>query len=641
MASFTSKQFANAASELQANFRSQTWDRIAKLHELVDNRHDYTKHLNPMILPEQRVNMGPAILRHYNQKLVTEIRSRGYNIHIEPHGGLVRDEKAADALEVFEGWAWQQVDKSGYIDDTICTEQVGGLYWAGLMEMKEWEDPEQKPHEKDGEYADRREKQRRAFFPFGIDVKRPDTVAFAEYNRELTAFAVEETIPFIDFMERFGKEYKVSRHKMDHLWSVQRNHFGYLNEAHSEDRNQDMMRNGVKVCIFGDMHKVYFYVDKGGQDEQRYNPAGEGEWEHHFGMVPLLLAEGFYNGNRPVHLRREGILVPSIDIEDQKAYVKTHWASQAFAIPWFVAENEMEAYWQLPENERPNQYNFQTDEAGRPKILAVPGKIKNVMAEVNPLLDRLYGILDTEGRIVSPTVNLDSEGVSRVSSPVTRDIMQKEEMTAMMAHALDSRASVRAKAMDAFENAICYQLNSHREKGAAKNDKDWILEFVASGSERKYGKEVERGKVYEITPQLVELEKTRNLLVVDDRTSTKVANLQYAMQLRDAGASTHDEFLGLTGKSDVTQWKTEYNADRDQESLDPVLDVAARTTWAEWMALEGGKTKEEYLAMAAMVPLPGGGPMPPMGGGNQPNTLTVMPPPSDQNTIAAQSEAIV
>jgi hypothetical protein len=633
MASMTSKQFANAASELQANFRGSTWDRIKELHDLVDNRKDYRPSLNPMILPEQRINIGPAILRYYNQKLVTEIRNRGYALHIEPHGGRVRDDKAADTLEVFEGWAWQQIDKTGYIDDTICTEQVGGLYWAGLMEMKEWQDPEQRPHEKDGEYAERRERMRKAFFPFGIDVKRPDTVAWAEYNRELTAFAVEETIPFIEFMERFGKEYKVSRHKMDQLWSVQRNHFGYLNEAHSEDRNQDMMRNGVKVCIFGDMHKVYFYVDKGGNDESRYNPAGTGEWEHHFGMVPLLLAEGFYNGNRPVNLRREGVLVPSIDIEDQKAYIKTHWASQAFAIPWFVAENEMEEYWKLDPKERPNQYNFETDDAGRPRILAVPGKIKNVMADVNPLLDKLYSILDVDGRIAAPTPNISMTGESRVNEPVSRDVMQLEAITSMLSHALDSRAEVRHKALDAFENAFQYQLNKHRDKGAPKDEKDWTLEFIAAGNERPYGREVERGTVYEITPQIVELEKTRTLIPVDNRTSTKMVNLQYAVQLKAAGGTTDDGYLELLGIEDVSAFKERYNADRDKEALDPVLDVAAKVAWAELQVLETGRPVEEFLTMAAQVQMPGSAPMP---SGSQPNTMTVTPPSSDQGSIAGQ-----
>lgn len=217
--------------------------------------------------------------------------------------------------------------------------------------------------------------------------------------------------------------------------------------------------------------------------------------------------------------------------------------------------------------------------------------------------------------------------------------MQKEEIVSMLSHALDSRAQVRSRALDGFANAFVYQLNDtgegkRRKKGDQPNKGDWVMEFTASGEERPYGRKVERGKVYSVTPQMLEMEMTRTLTPVDTRTSTKVANLDYAMRLKGAEAATHDEYLELMGKEDVSSWKEDWNADKDFEALDPKLDVLATSDFAAFMSLETGRAYEEVLMLVSGVGMPQSFSPQPM---QPPNTMTVTPPPSDQNTIAAET----
>ena len=603
MSLYTAADFRDAVKETMRPFDT-VHKRIRDTQQIVWNRKDYTKALNPLILPQNRVNVGPFMLRLWKDLVVSKLMGYEYAIHMEPTGGRKRDDSDADLLELWRGWLWLQLNPSNFVRRTIATEQSVGYYAAFWLEAEKWTDPEQDKGESNGEYADRAERIKRNWQPFRLRNKPADAVAFMENEDTITAAVAEYELPVSEFFYRY---LDVGRNDRSKQRSLLEGEYKWIADQprSREAANKDSFNNTVKICMYADMDRICQYVDTGrdsGKGEDRYRPAGEGEWENQFGMVPLMLAEGSYNPNLPVELRRESILQALIDIEDADAYMNTNLASRAFAMPWF--QNQLPADFASLDAERQQQLlnvKFQTDPtSGMPLIINSYGGISQVETSLNADFSALMQKLESGRRIAAPVWNVNS-GEARVNEPVTRDVMQKEEFQDRLNWAQTSQANFMRRVFEGCENYIKEKLNSHRAKGDKPGKGDWLLDFQPTNDVRRYGDEVERGKVYSLTPAALDNTYICSITARDDRISTKLQTLQLINALEQAHLILPEEKLEMIGIEHGSSWVKKWNAVQGFKALEPAIDQALKADAVAWRAAHDGLSPEEVQQLQAMV----------------------------------------
>ena len=452
-----------------------------------------------------------------------------------------------------------------------------------------------------------------------------------------TGAACHTEIPLVDFLERYSGDYEARRENPEKMRKIASEHFGYLmvDEPRAIDMGGELWSKRIKVCVVADAEKIRHYVDMSsikGYSGTKYQEAGDCEFDNPFGQVPLVLAEGVYNPGEEVAWRREPILMPNINAEDKKAQIQTHWASQSFTPPWPAYEMPAEVA-ALPESERP-QIKLQIDpDTGLPIPVAFPGPFIAMNNELDKLEDKLYGITDVEANQTSPLYLLNS-GESRVQDPVTYAVMQREEFDSRLASAHRSMGALQGRVADMINYSLRNRLNSHRSKGEAKSDSDYNLSFKTTGNEKVLDKVVERGQEFEITPQDLDVEFTRQIKAIDTRVSTQMQNINLANLKRAGGAITQDDYLTMCGIENITKFKEDWNTEQYFNFLKPKHESLVDQQFAQFLSLRDGQPIEAVLSVITGIHSPvtpgmGGQQSGANGNGAKPGGTQVLPPPRD------------
>lgn len=640
MSRFTGAEIKDAVDEIKPAFDT-LHERIRSTQSVVYNRKDYTAALNPLILKQHRVNVGPFMLRLWKDLVVSKLMGYEYAIHMEPTGGRKRDDTDADLMELYRGWLWLQLNPNNYVRRVIASEQATGYFAAFWLEAEKWADPKQDRGESNSDYAERAERAKRNWQPFRLRNKPADSVAFLENEGVKTAAIAEYELPVSEFFARYEGVDRNDRVKQRQLLDGE--YKWIRDEARSQQaRNKDSFRNAVKICMYADMERICQYVETHERGKVKYREAGEGEWENCFGIVPLLTAEGNYNPNVPIELRRESILQSLIDIEDAQAYMNTNMASKAFAMPWY--QNKLPSdFASLPPDtqQRLMQVGFQTDpKTGLPLISNTYGGIEQIETSLNADFTALLEQLAAGRQSAAPVWGVNS-GETRASVPASRDVMAKEEFQDRLNWAQTSTANFMQQAFEGCENYIRTKLNEHRSKGDGKRPSDWLLDFQPSNDARKYGDEVERGKVYVLTPQALDNDYVCSITAKDNRISTKLQTLQLINALEQANALLPEEKLEMIGIEHGTQWIRRWNAVQGFRTMEPAQDMAVKADAVAWKAAHDGLGPEEVQQLQAMVAgLPGYvPPASPNGGVPGLSTVTVGSPITNDSQAGSESTA--
>ena len=606
-------------------------DRMQRFDEFVFTRRDYAQDLSPLI--STKISIPPVLLRFYVQQGRAALAD-DLKLHLEPVGALPRQETAADRMEVFEAHALLQLDPHGYLRDDMHDAQVRSFFFAAWLEMEKYVVPSQAKGEKDGEYADRVERYRKSWWPYRLTRKPSNAVAWQEDdNRNVTIAVARYKLAVSQILERYGDGRKDDPEQMARILGE---HFGYLRvgTASNELYARDVMREEVGVCVVDDGAYCAHYVDLGTLTDSRekgYKALGEGEYKNPFGQPSLLLAEGVYNGDQPMAYRREPLLTSLILIEDQKAVIKSAWASQS-ASPPQLYEHKMppEIALMTRESQPPAIVaGLLVDPKGRPLTQRAYGELVNIQSEVNAMQDKLYAELSNEGRIANPAgLLMDPEPGRLDNMPATTILADRDERKVLLAGAKRSETTFWGRALDMIKNAMSNEVNKHRTKGEPKSSNDIAYGFTSTGKEGVLGKAVKRGEAFEITPQDLDNEFTRTIETQDNRISTRMAMLDVAERRWAAGTILYDERLGMHGVENVAEFK-EKKAEEQLYQLEAIrLVQATRLRVAQFMQVLTGRPVEETVASMPDNVLPSvAGPeaSAPGGGG-----MFMKPPPTDQ-----------
>ena len=131
-------------------------DRMALLADVIQSRYDYRVNVNPLF--RNKISVPPVTLGHYINERVAGLRN-DLTLHLEPVGILKREETAADKLEVAEAHDLLMLDPFGFHRESIHIAQVMQFFWAGLLEMQDFIEPEQGRGEGDKDFGERVEKE--------------------------------------------------------------------------------------------------------------------------------------------------------------------------------------------------------------------------------------------------------------------------------------------------------------------------------------------------------------------------------------------------------------------------------------------------------------------------------------------------
>ena len=613
--------------------------RQRQIRDVVYGRKDYTLSLPKLLL--NPVSVPAYLLRHYKDTVTASLR-RDVRLHLEPTGALKGDQETADKLEVFEAHCLLRLDPDGTLAETRRHYLTIGLFSSEWLEQRPYIAPEQASGEEDKDYVARVEVYRRQWWPWTLESKNPETVAWLESNREPTIAVCRYKLALVDIVERFGADYNARRDNPDRFLRIYKEHFAGLvpGDAQPLENLQDFWRQMIEICLVADGETIGYWADSppGRRGRERYQPIGEGELANPFGRVPLLLSQGDYNPHESLAYRREGLLHSIIDIEDTRALLKSLFASQAMNAP--------REYQALPpevlalDSDRLPQVRF-VDDAGDPQLANAAGEIRQLSVSMDDNAAKLYETTTADAQVASPSLMLTSDIPHLAAIPATSLIMRNDEFNARVAGAVKSETAVLGTILNMIEYSMRYDRNAHREKGDPKRESDFPYSFTASGTERIQGKRSERGKAYEITPQDLDAEFKRIIEPIDDRASTRAANVDLAMKLQALKGLTDDEFLSMIrDDEDLTSFKETANKEEAFRSLAHVALEATKQSFVQFMARRDAKTPEqmqELQAIVQTVPPPALGPGQNGGGGG---VIQMASPQQNSTTVAGTTETL-
>jgi hypothetical protein len=590
----------NAIEELERPFLAggkgsrSIRDRMEKLQQIEDSIYDYTQHLpqtwrNP-------ISIAASMLRNDRNKGVAGL-SNTLRVHNEPRGGLKRQETAADRLEVYESHVILELLEP--LRDDIHQKQVMGLAWYGWLEADEWGDVERADKEDDKSYNKRVTAERNGFFPLHIMELNGETVSYMEEEPRVFSMAgVRFKLPIIEIMERFGGIKRDNDADLIHAWNEE---FGWMAMDLPQPRDdvRDTWGEMVEVTMIGDKQTVSYCVDRGPKqgrtNANRYKGLGETTYEHHFGQVPLLAAEGVYLYDRPIAYRREGLLQARIELEHAKAIIKSQWATQTASPPEYV-ENKIPS--EVDTRDQPELI----DPSGALMRRQSRGEIQLLERKVDATQDKLYGTLDQDSRTVAiGGLLLNSEGeVSSVGVSVQLESI--DQMKQAMGSATRSEVRLAHRLLDMAEDYQQAKLNSHRKKGQGQAEADWPYAFATSGQERVRGRTIKHGEQVEIKPKDFDIPMTRTIDVVDERLSTASALLGYHTQRYQAGLETWEDMCEGVQIEDVTAFREAKLAETMVQLDSPRVLMEARGKYAEMASIRQGRSVEEIMMEVGVQP---------------------------------------
>jgi hypothetical protein len=571
------------------------YDRMRAIQDIVFTRFDYTKKLSPNL--QQKISVPADLLRFYKEQTKASLRD-DLGLHLEPVGNLIREETAADKVEVMEAHSLMRLDPDGYIRDTMHDFQTRSLYFAAWLEEQEWKTPEQAKGESDKDYVARVERERSSWFPYRLLVKNPETVAFRERDREITLGTLRFKLPVIDLMDRYG-DYKVSRNDPAQALKVFNEHYGFLrgDEDRSEWGAREVFGKEVDCCAVDDGLTICHYADLDGVRgrDKRYEGLGEVDYDNPFGQVSLLIAEGVYNAFEPLAYRREPLMLSLIKIEHGRAMLKSHWASRAASPTPIYEQLPSELVKNLAELPAPMTAALLVDPQGRPLIQRALGDVKGLENEVEAPYDKLFGIWEQEIQVASPRGLLSSPNLDPEVA-VSLALIDLDEHNRLLAEAKKSEMTFFGRVLDMLKCSRINHLNKHRTKGEPARESDWPMSFTTTGKEWKVkGKVIKRGEKYEVTPQDLDGEYIRTIEPIDNRQSTQNARIDLAAKRRAMGTLLWDEYVEMNGVENVT----EFNEKMAEEMLFqlgvPQAIMETRVQVAQITALINDTTVEEVL----------------------------------------------
>jgi len=580
--------------------------RMATLADIIQARYDYAVTVNPIF--RNKIAMPPVTLGHYINERVAGLRN-DLTLHLEPVGTLKREETAADKMEVAEAHDLIMLDPFGFHRESIHIAQVMSMFWAGVLEMQDFIDPEQGRGESQADYNARFEKARKGWFPFKLVDAHTQTIAWTEHGRDPTSLARRFKLPLVDFMERYTDGRRENPEKMLKIFNE---HYGFLaaDEAQPYTGSKDRWSQMIDVCLYADAGKICHYVDmeesKLKDKTQRYRGAGEEKYDNPFGQVPLLLAEGVYYPHEEVAYRRAPMLASLVNTMHAESIIMSNWASQVANGGWPTNELPAEVGKALIEAEQqPPGIEMKYDSTtGMPIPIVTMGKFSYVQSPVDPTADKLFGVLQNWEQKTSPNSLLtDADASQRLGSiPSTTVLAQLSENNKMGGWAERSEANLWGKCLDMIRYARKNKLNSHRKSGDGRSEADWDYEFLATGQEKVKGQVVKRGTPYQITAQDLDGEYTRTIASVDNSAASRSARRQEAIERKAAGSILEREYLELQGIEDVSDFIVKKNAEALFQAEAPAIMTEARQLRLKYIAARDGRDPAELLAAAGVQP---------------------------------------
>lgn len=599
------KPFGSAVSRGDPNADTMTLrNRQAILQDMIQSRLDYRLMVNPLFT--NKIAVPPVTLAHYINERAANLRN-DLMLHLEPIGELKRDETAADKMEVAEAHDLIMLDPHGFLREAIHMAQVKDMFFAGLLEARDFVMPEQGRGEADGDYARRVERARAGFFPFQVRHLHPQTVAWTEHDRTPTSAVARYKLPIIDLLERYTDG---RREHIEKLTRIHSEHYGWLvvDEAQLRTGAIDYFSQTVEVVMYIDKGKICHYVDceasKLKDKSQKYRGIGEEEYDNYFGGVPLHIAEGVYYPHEEIAYRRAPLLVSLINAMHSQAIILSNWASQVANGGWPTVDipPEVQVAYINADKEMPGVEMKYDPATGLP--IPLQFGLNYASMPVDPSADKLFGVFQQWEAKTSPnSVLFDPDAAQRLGSiPSTTVLAQLSENNKMAGWAERSEKNVWSGVLDQIWNYRRAKLNSHRKKGEPKSDADWNTVFTATGQEKVLGKTINRGAAYEITAQEMDGEYTRVLQTVDNSDASRSARRREAMERKAAGAILEREYLELMGIENVSEFVTKHNAEEMFKLEAPAILTEARQRRLMFISARDGRDPEELLMLAGVQP---------------------------------------
>ena len=608
---YTSAETKDIITELEEPFGNLR-TRFKTIHDAVFNRHDYAADLSSDL--EQRKNFGPSMLRVHLAQAKAQLRNN-IVIHLDSVDG-VRDE-AADRLEVAESHALLRLNPNNHVRENIHHYQFTGPFWAGWLDELSYLPPVRWEGESLEDWTKRAKRHRESFFPFQLLDKDPFSVAYTEYNRRLTLGSCRIELPIIDLLERYGESYKVSRDDPDHMLRICREHFPFIraDEGYAPDwGDRSFWNKGAEVLIWADANRIYHSIDlQPGTDAKRYRQTGgnryealaEGSWENPFGDVPLLLAEGVYHPHEELQYRREGIGHAIIEIEDGKAFYKSHWAS--------VTASPQRPYEDMPDDIKkdfaemlisgdplPPATEFITDKNGKPIIARPLGTIRLLPREIGEVEDKVYSILNEESAGASMrSLLFDPQASQHLQNiPVSTVLAQKDAIQDLTGEPVTSENNMWGRCLDMVAQGsrhLAARANG-RKRGDKARDSDWGYRFKTTGEERVKGKIIEAGEEVYVSARDRDGEYTRSITVVDDRYASRAATRAEVVNAYQVGAALYDDLLEGFGIEDLSTFKQRKYEEQAAQIHGPRLSADIMMKVAYFTAILNGSTIEQQMS---------------------------------------------
>ena len=600
-------------------------DRMDALENIILTRYDYTRELSPLLKTPK--SLGAYLLRFYLQQFVASMR-QDLGWHLEPIGELQRQESAADRLEKFRAYSWLRLDPAGLIRDSMAWYMGAGFFWSAFLEMDDWAEPEQRKNERDGDYADRAERDKRAFFPWHLTEHNPRAVSFMESQRKLGVAAVRFKLPLIDLIGRFSDGKKPRRDEPDQALKLFDSQWSWLRAgtAGTDVSARDLYRSEAEVCMVDDGQKISYYIDMaantgggrqvlrgGGADSERYRPAASddsttgGEYDNPFGQVSLLLGQGVYNPGQPIAYRREGVLTPLILIDHAGAILNSHILSRALDLPEIDEHPPPEVAAKLAEMGQPLPDRVPVlDSEGRPIGSRGLSELKFLERAADPDLEKSAAVLERMSQTAAPRGIMFGSGDTTsdmAQAPASTVLAQLDELDKLLAGPTQSKIAVVNQVGDMIEESIRRKLNSQRKQGDAAGEGDWLIAFQTTGDERTKGKtrsgygRAKRGETVTIKPSDLDGRYISTVTPIDNSMGKRAARRVEARERRADNTVLWDEYLELNGIEDVADFNARYTEEQLYQILAPQEIADAKLSAAKYRAALNGETLSNVLAL--------------------------------------------
>ena len=578
-----------------ANARSFR-ERLSTIEDIVLTRYDYTKDIDNRL---RKISVPAHLLRSYLKQTLGALAG-DIGLHLDVVGNKRREETAADRVEVMEAHSLMRLAMESDVIEDLRWRLAVGLAFTGWLEEVVYVQPEQAKDEPTKDYLKRVDQYRAAWFPYSFTSANPLTVAWMEQDRKVTIASKRYQLPLIDLVERYGSAYDVHRENPDAALRICNEHFGYLRggDGLSDFTTHDMYTKLVEVCVVDDGATIKHYADLQASGPRtvtstkgdRYQGIAETSYPNHFGAVSLLLASGSYHPDQPMAYRREGLLMDMINIQHAQAVLTSHFASMA-ATPSLIVRNIDSSEDDLPPLIDAPSVNAD----GQTVIPDSRGQIQQIEPRIEQGADKLFSILQQWEQVSSPRGLTFDPGAS-ANAKATVALIDVDERDRLIAPARRSETRMWSALLDMVKHSRQHHLNSHRSPGAPAQEADWPYSFTTTGREVKIpGKDIERGKIFSISPQDLDVQFVRTVQIMDNRISTLEARGQRASRRWSEGTILWDERLREEGVENVTEFNRRKSEEMWYNLLIPERMPIMRQALAEFTALLNGTDVMEEL----------------------------------------------